>query len=186
MTTYYIYKIYCSDDNITDTYIGSTKNISTRKYQHKCCCNNTTNSKKYNMKVYQIIRANGGWDNWNFVIIEELKECSKIQAHIREEYHRQEVKANMNTKVCFSGISDYNTKEELKLKYNRKYYEDNKQKIKEQKQQHYEDNKEKISIKNSMKIICDCGGKYTTQNKSNHFKSKKHQNYLANLKLLLV
>mgnify|MGYP005988573059 FL=1 len=28
--------------------------------------------------------------------------------------------------------------------------------------------------------ICECGGRYTRPNKSSHFKSKKHQNYIEN------
>ena len=99
-----IYGILCDENG--RFYIGSTKNISTRKYQHKSHCKQT-NSSHYNRKVYQTIRANGGWQNWNFVVIEEIKECSKIQALIREEYHRQEIKANLNAQTCFSGITDY-------------------------------------------------------------------------------
>jgi hypothetical protein len=159
MTTYYIYKIYCNDDNVTDTYIGSTSNIASRKYNHKSRCN----TQNKNLKVYEIIRANGGWNNWSFVVIEEIKECSKIQAHIREEYHRQELKANMNSQTCFSGITDYNTKEEQKIKYNKQYREKNKEHI-------------------NKKIICECGNKFSHNDKSRHFKSKKHQNYLSTLK----
>ena len=181
MTTYYIYKIYCNDENVTDTYIGSTKNISTRKYQHKSHCK-CSNSSHHNRKVYQIIRANGGWDNWNFVVVEEIKECSKIQALIREEYYRQELKANMNAQTCFSGIIDYNTKQERQKQYDKQYCETNKHKIKERQQRYYEDTKE---IKNE-KFICECGGKYTKQHKADHFKRPIHQNYLANLKELIV
>jgi hypothetical protein len=166
MSTYYIYKIYCNDDNVTDTYIGSTKNISTRKYQHKQACNNENNS-NYNAKVYKIIRANGGWNNWNFAVIEEMKECSRIQSIIREEYYRQEIKANMNAICCFSGM----TREEYKKKHGIKYRQDNKEQIKEYQSQPY---------------TCECGGKYTTQHKLIHFKTKKHQNYLANLKEVIV
>ena len=99
----------------------------------------------------------------------------------------------MNSNVCFSGITDYNTQEELKQKYNKQYRENNK----EQKQQYCKINKDKIRLQNQQyyqytkeikneKNICECGGKYTNQNKAIHFKSKKHQNYLANLKDLLV
>jgi hypothetical protein len=183
MTTYYIYKIYCNDENVTDTYIGSTKNISTRKYYHKRACNNQTDS-HHNLKVYQMIRANGGWENWDFVVIEEIKECSKVQAHIREEYHRQETKSNMNSVCCFSGVTDYNTREE----YKKKYYEIelNKNKKKEQDKQYYEANINQIKIYRSIKHMCECGTQYTIYHKLRHIKSKKHQNYLANLKEVIV
>ena len=77
----------------------------------------------------------------------------------------------MNSNSCFSGISDYNTQAERKLKYDKQYQQDN---------------KEKITIKRSIKSVCECSGTYTLSNKSQHFKSKKHQNYLANLKEVIV
>jgi hypothetical protein len=192
MTTYYIYKIYCNDDNVTDTYIGSSKNIATRKYQHKCKCNNP-NSENHNTKVYQIIRANGGWDNWNLVVIEEIKECSKIQAHIREEFHRQELKANMNSVTCFSGAVDYNTKEEYLKQYyeinknkflekEKKWRENNLDKYKDYQKQYKEKNKEQLYKQQSQPYSCECGSIFRQNDKSRHFKSKKHQTYLSTLK----
>jgi hypothetical protein len=59
-----IYKIFCNDVNVTDSYIGHTTNFIKRKYQHKILC---CSSKK--LKIYDTIRKNGGWDNWNMVEI---------------------------------------------------------------------------------------------------------------------
>lgn len=42
---------------------------------------------------------------------------------------------------------------------------------------HYEKNKDKYCEK----VNCECGGKYMKINKSHHFKTKKHQNYLSSL-----
>ena len=47
MTNYYVYKIYCNNNSITDTYIGITKNIINREKQHKSNCN-YSNNKLYN------------------------------------------------------------------------------------------------------------------------------------------
>ena len=59
-----IYKLKRNDDyDDVNIYIGSTANFKTRKYQHKESCNNTK-SAQYNTKIYQIIRDNGGWDEW--------------------------------------------------------------------------------------------------------------------------
>ena len=57
MKTYYIYKIICIDKIITDFYVGSTSNISSRKNQHKNNSINDTNPKN-NLKVYKSIREN--------------------------------------------------------------------------------------------------------------------------------
>ena len=63
-----IYKIVCNDLNVRDKYVGSTTNFTNRKSNHKKCCSNET-SRDYNYKVYQMIRLNGGWDNWNMIEI---------------------------------------------------------------------------------------------------------------------
>jgi hypothetical protein len=167
--TYYIYKITCKDETITEFYVGSTHNVTRRKNEHKTCCNNEK-SKKYNFKLYHIIRENGNWDNWNFIVIEELPKHTKIQAHIREEYHRKELNANLNM------VKAYITEEEIKeqkKEYNKEYRELNKDKIKKKDKEYYELNKDKINEK----INCECGGKYIYANKSTHFKTKKHTNF---------
>ena len=53
-----IYKIYCKDKSITDTYIGSTTGFYCRRRQHKCY------SKTKQYKVYKFIREHNGWDNF--------------------------------------------------------------------------------------------------------------------------
>ena len=91
MATYYIYKICCEDDSITEFYVGSSKNVRDRKSKHKNACNKET-TKGYNYKIYQTIRANGGWNNWRMVVIEEMPNTTKIGATIREEFYKEEKK----------------------------------------------------------------------------------------------
>ena len=52
---YIFYKISCSDESITEFYIGSTINFTRRKFQHKSSCHNI-NNRAYNYKIYTIIR----------------------------------------------------------------------------------------------------------------------------------
>ena len=66
-----IYKIVCKDANIKDCYVGSTTNLTKRKYLHKSVCNNV-NDKAYNCYLYQYIRENGGFHNWDFIEIEKF------------------------------------------------------------------------------------------------------------------
>lgn len=90
-----IYKICCKDINITDIYVGHTTDLTRRRRQHKHSCNNE-NNKNYNMNVYQFIRNNGSWDNWSVIPIEEYP-CENVnQAHIRERYWIEELKASLN------------------------------------------------------------------------------------------
>jgi predicted GIY-YIG superfamily endonuclease len=54
------YKITCKNPDITDVYVGHTTNFVQRKHSHKQSCinNKATN---YSCKLYEVIRANGGW-----------------------------------------------------------------------------------------------------------------------------
>jgi len=58
-----IYKIVCNDLNVKEIYVGHTTNLYTRKATHKSFCNNLENP-HIQIKIYQVIRNNGGWENW--------------------------------------------------------------------------------------------------------------------------
>jgi len=66
-----MYKIVCKDVEIKELYVGSTTSLVKRRYLHKSDCFNA-NSKRHNFYVYQFIRENGGWDNWEVIQIEGL------------------------------------------------------------------------------------------------------------------
>tara|TARA_R110002126_G_scaffold90215_1_gene215318 strand:+ start:1130 stop:1648 length:519 start_codon:yes stop_codon:yes gene_type:complete len=59
---YYFYKITCSDDTVKKIYIGKTKDLKSRLAVHKY------NSIHSDIKLYQNIRENGGWENWNLTV----------------------------------------------------------------------------------------------------------------------
>ena len=88
-----IYKIHCKDSSISDIYVGHTTNFFQRKYSHKIACRNLKN----NLKIYEIIRNNGGWENWDMVEI--AKYCCKNakEARIKEQYHFEESQASLNS-----------------------------------------------------------------------------------------
>ena len=86
-----IYKIYCKDTTITDLYIGHTTNFIKRKYQHKTCCN--SNNK---LKIYETIRSNGGWENWDMVEIAKYNCKDSTEARIKEQEHYDILKASLN------------------------------------------------------------------------------------------
>ena len=104
-----IYKIFCKDKTKTDVYIGHTTNFIKRKYQHKICCNNLNNK----LKIYNIIRENGGWDNWSMIDIETLPCQTQSDRSIREKYWYDQLNANLNTKVPNRKIDDYLKEEHL-------------------------------------------------------------------------
>jgi hypothetical protein len=67
----FVYKLVCKDVNATEVYVGSSTSLRNRRSGHKSGCNNV-NDKRYNFRVYQHIRANGGWDNWQLLPIERV------------------------------------------------------------------------------------------------------------------
>jgi len=74
-----MYKIVCNDLNVKECYVGHTINMTKRKCCHKSACNNEKN-RHHNLKIYQIIRQNGGWSNWSMILVEKFPCEDKYQA----------------------------------------------------------------------------------------------------------
>ena len=168
---YFIYKIYNPECDYI--YVGSTRDMVSRKHRHKSDCNNV-NSPSYNYKVYKTIRDNGGFENFHIVVLEIMPHVTKLQAEIQEDVYRLDLHASMNSKKATRG--DITVAE-----YYKQYQIDNKQHISERKKQYRIQNKEHITQHQNQKQNCDCGGKFTKQNKLQHNKSNKHQKYISNL-----
>ena len=159
MSHYIFYKIVCEDcpDYI---YIGSTKSFRSRKYQHKSNCINI-NQKSYNLKLYEKIRENGGWNNWNMIIIDEEDDLTFTQARIKEEELRLKYNGNLNL------YKAYTTEEEAKernKKIMKNYYENNKEKLTQYKKEYIEKNKEQVK---------EYKKKYNENNKEKYREYKK-------------
>jgi len=135
-----IYKIVCNDLNIKDCYVGHTTDMTKRKYTHKNACNNEKN-RLHNCKIYQIIRENGGWENWNMVLFEKFPCNDKYEACKREREVYEELGAKMNTKRPYTTQEE--RKEDLK-QIKKQYREENKEEYKQYMKHYREENKEKI------------------------------------------
>ena len=61
----------------------------------------------------------------------------------------------------------------------KQYNEDNKEKIQDYKSEWYQKNKNKILEKQKEMIICECGAEIRKAGKSEHCRSKKHQDYIS-------
>jgi len=174
-----IYKLCCKDANITDIYVGSTTNFKQRKKLHKSVCNNE-NNKDYNCDVYKFIRENGGFQNWDMVLVEYYPCKTKLELEKREREIIEELKPTLNKIIPTRTKKEYyeNNKEQLLEKkkeyneknkeqiaeYQKKYNEDNKEKLKEKKKEYYENNKETIKEKHK---------EYNEKNKEHISEQKK-------------
>ena len=85
--------------------------------------------KKYNCKIYQCIRDNGGWENWNMIEIEKYPCNDGNEARKRERYWYETLGASLN--VCLPSRS------------HKEYYTENKEKI----EKYCKENKEMILIR---------------------------------------
>jgi hypothetical protein len=134
-----IYKIQ-HEDKEELVYVGHTTAFNTRKNRHKTTCNNEKGN-HYNLKVYQMIRANGGWDCFKMVMIEEYPCSNLLEACKREDECMRQLKATMNS---YGAVLN----KEKRKEYDIQYYEEHKEKIKENTKQYREANKEEYKQKN--------------------------------------
>ncbi len=145
----HIYKLYC--DGVDEFYIGSTWDMKQRKWKHKSKCYNI-NAKEYKLKVYQYIRANSGFSNWKFEILETALFENKTSLLIREQHYKNSLNPSLNDRNA------YQSKEERQI-----YMEAHDKK------------------RRQTKINCPCGGKTNEIDKYKHMRTDKHQKYLQNI-----
>jgi len=149
-----IYKIVCNDLTITETYVGHTINFTKRKCEHKRVCNNEAD-KHHHYKIYQTIRANGGWDNWSMLEICKYPCASNEEARAEERRFYEILNASLNMVIPYrSEEEDRNIRIERKRKaratadkvsvkqYRDKYYADNRDTILEKAKQYNNKHKE--------------------------------------------
>jgi hypothetical protein len=180
-----IYKIqHTEKDDLL--YVGHTTDFTKRKNNHKCKCTNP-NSSRYNIKLYTMIRENGGWDMFKMIEIIKFPCNDHNEACAEEDKIMREMKANLNT---ISSVFDH---EKLKLKnkradekrnktperieYRKKYYEDNRDRIKAQKKIYDEESCGKMTKQTSDLVQCECGCfvQRKTKGSLKHTQSQRHK-----------
>jgi hypothetical protein len=184
-----MYKIVPKDLNNNYIYVGSTTEFTKRKSLHKSDCINVSGS-RYELKVYQMIRQNGGWNEFEMIEIEKYPCNDKNESSARERYWKEFFNANMNTqvpgrtkKMWFEDNPDYqknyaeNNKNELREKKHN-YYETNKDIINNKQKIYNDANKETIKLKKHVQFICDCGGRYIHSCRARHFKTDIHLKWI--------
>ena len=135
--------IYKIQNNELDEllYVGHTTHFRNRKVCHKRNCNNPNDKEKYNLKLYQTIRDNGGWDAFSMVVIKEFPCENKRQAEAEEDRVMREMKSSLNMKRAFETPEE---RYERRLKYGIKWRKDNEECLKEKNKIYYQENTERI------------------------------------------
>ncbi len=182
-------------DGTGEYYVGSTCNLQRRRWTHKHSCNDPK-ERNHNYPVYQHIRANGGWDEWDMRVLEQVHCESREELELRERHWYDQLKPTLNTQAPASvalagGEKEYQAEYhaahrerilERHAEYyaaNRKrlmerhaeYYAANRKRLLEQKAEYYLANRERILEK----VQCECGREVNRCNLSAHRRSAKHQ-----------
>jgi post-segregation antitoxin (ccd killing protein) len=189
-------------------YVGSTSNFVKRKYNHKKDCNNENNNQlKYRTmrenggweSFIMVVIKEYPCNTRTELDIEEEKCRKELQASLNSnrchrteqeivEYHKKynEEYREENREAIAKQKKEYiEENREAIAKNQKKYNEEHKEAIAKQKKEWYEANREAITDykknyyeENKEKFNCECGGKFTLQNKGQHEKTKKHQQFL--------
>lgn len=175
-----IYKIVCNKTGLV--YYGSTcKMLCRRIAQHRSGYKRYLNGTHNFVYSYKILEN----DDYDIVLVEECPCDNKEQLHARERFYIEnnecvnKYKPNRTEEKLLKYQSEYyKNNKEVKLKYQNEYYQANKEERLKYQKEYHENNEAKLK----QKITCDCGGHYTYQQKSQHFKSQKHQKYLDDKK----
>ena len=192
------YKIVCRDLSIADLYVGHTTDFVRRKNGHKTVCNNPL-SNSHEIYLYRFIRENGGWSNFDMILIEQTACLNKLDAEKKERQYIEELNATLNQVLPSRTKKEWaeDNKERLtEYKHNwhmsnrdkllerkKENYIEKKQEINQKNKVYYQENKEKMDEWRNTKFTCECGGSYMNHNKARHAKTAKHQDYLKSLEV---
>ncbi len=167
-----IYKIYCMDWNVTKCYVGSTCNLKRRKYSHRYSCLNEK-TKGHNLPVYECIRENGGWREWEFEILEEVSCQNKKELREHEAVHIKNISKENRLNIEIPG--------RVYEEYHHEYYQDNKEIRSAYSYRYWRENKNKINARRTLQYECDCGNMTCRRDLKRHLQSKKHLEYIESL-----
>ena len=201
-----IYKIW--DNAYTKCYIGSTcEDLSKRMTKHRNCYKRYLNG-TYNYTTSFALFEEFGVENCKVELLELYPCNIKSEIEAREGYYirnndcidkimlnrtpkeynndneeyialqtkiyREKNREQINNKAK----KHYQENKQTVLERCKKYRDDNKTEICNYQKLHYQENKERINERRNEFISCDCGSRIRRGGKSDHMKTKKHQNYI--------
>lgn len=155
------YKIFCKTDKDVPIYIGSTNQTIEERWRHH---KKDYTRRKGKFAIHEYFDKYNGIDNFDIEVLETI-EHTDTKRKIRQYVRMLEQK--WMDKLRDEGVSICNIRnsfmtEERYKEYDKKYFEENREKRAE-------------------KTQCDCGGKYIYTHKARHERTKIHQEYLTTI-----
>ena len=156
--------------------------LSKRMVKHRCQAKQEPEKAYFTMVMYDL-----GIENFYIELVEKVK-CEDVEELRKREVEYIREMGTLNQRVA--GRTQQETGKEWKKNNRDKINEqrrerrrENPEKTKEERRRDgiifRERHKEELKAKASVKIDCECGGKYTEGHKYEHWKSKKHLKYLG-------
>ena len=143
----YIYKLFCYDPEVKACYVGSTKNVKKRMIDHKTNTKCKTR-KEHNSLLYKTIRDCGGWDNWSYQILANVRVNNYHELHKFEALYIKSTKNTLNINIPTRTRKQYYEEEKKKILDNKKsYHQNNRPMILAKRKARYEQNREQYRLK---------------------------------------
>ena len=164
-----------------DIYVGSTvQPLSKRFEKHRSNCK--SEDKKNRPLYYKMNEL--GVENFYIELIEKV-ECNDIHELRQKEGEWIRQIGNLNYQIAGRTLKEknatyYQNNREKCAQMNKDWKDRNKEHHTQVSAQYYQDNKVKIRQRRNTPNKCDCGGRYTNRYKAEHFRTKRHQDYLNN------
>jgi hypothetical protein len=132
------------------------------------------------------MRENGGWINYSMIEVEKYPCRDENEATARERHWFEILNSSLNTNVPNRSHQECNRQyyagnRDNILIQNRQYKSDNRDNILIQKKQYNEDHRAEIATRRKQTFTCECGGIITVRNKSRHFITKFHLQYMERI-----
>ena len=156
----------------SEIYIGATTiGLSKRMVKHRCMAKTKPDASPFHKYMYD-----NGIENFFIELVEELK-CENIEQLRKREGEMIREMGTLNNRV------ENRTRQE----YNKEWKRNNSDRLNAERRERRKENPEKAREDylrwkdwKQTKVECDCGGVYRKSDKSKHFKSKLHQNFILN------
>ena len=183
MTVFRYYRIKSLIDN--KSYIGKTKNsLGWRLLCHRDHLKSYLNGDRGNCGSFKIIKYKLEGIDYIIELIFELDVEQEPTERVIEQIFINNEKTTNPDGCCNINdayISPEQTKQR-KIETHKKYYQDHQEELKEKHKEYYIEHQEEIKENANKKVTCEiCGGKYTHCHKTQHCKTKKHQEALKAL-----